>query len=61
MNRKDFDFLCRAIKYLPHHTALTETQRDAAAIHLGNTIEANQSNFDKAKFLKLCGVKDVKS
>lgn len=59
MNRRDFDFLCRSIKYLPHHTALTEAQRDAVAVHLGNTIETNQSSFDKAKFLKLCGVAHV--
>lgn len=57
MNRRDFDYLTRALKHLHHHAGLTEAQRDTVLRHIANTLETNNANFDKAKFLERCGVK----
>lgn len=57
MTRKDFEMIARQIKYLPHHSSVTDDQRDEIARNIANALEVHSgnANFDKARFLKACG------
>lgn len=62
MNRKDFDLLARAVKYLPLHCVLDgqlHHYRGSVAATLAAAIEEADgcAGFNRDLFLQRCGVK----
>lgn len=51
MTRKDFELIARTINAMPYGAS-----RDMAAHAFANALTGTNSNFDRLRFLKACGV-----
>lgn len=56
MNQKEYELIARTIEGWYKVYNVTFLQLDGLVNHFADRLEINYSNFDKAKFLKACGL-----
>ena len=56
MTRKDFELIASTIRNMPSHAASLRTARESCARAFADALGATNPRFDKARFLKACGV-----
>jgi hypothetical protein len=56
MTRKDFELIARVIHNYPSHAASLRAARESFARAFADELGKTSATFDRARFLKACGV-----
>lgn len=56
MTRRDFELIAQTINFASHNIGLLQSDRESLANEFADALRATNPQFDRARFLKACGV-----